>query len=128
MKKALLHFNLLMILLCLYTPGNAQQPIHTPSDRAATLTTWMEDNLHLVGNQRSLLYQINLKYAYKTEELRNSKKSSREKMNIFKVNDKARDEELKNVLTAEQFQIYQAKKAEVIKKFRQEMKQKPSGS
>jgi len=84
----------------------------------------MEDNLRLVGNQRSLLYQINLKYAYKTEELRNSKITSREKMNIFKVNDKARDEELKNVLTAEQFEIYQAKKAEVIKKFRQEMKQK----
>jgi len=84
----------------------------------------MEDNLRLVGNQRSLLYQINLKYAYKTEELRNNKMSSREKMNIFKVNDKARDEELKNVLTAGQFKIYQAKKAEVIKKFRQEMKQK----
>ena len=124
MKKKLLHFNLLIFLLCLSTLVNAQKPIHTPSDRAATLTTWMQDNLRLVGNQRSLLYQINLKYAYKTEELRNSKQSSREKLNIFKVNDKARDEELKNVLTTEQFKIYQAKKSEVIKKFRQEMKQK----
>ena len=122
MKKAWLYFNLLMILLCLFTRVNAQQPIHTAPDRAATITKWMEDNLRLVGNQRSLLYQINLKYAYKTEELRNSGKSSREKLNIFKVNDKARDEELKNVLTADQFKTYQSKKAEIIKKFRQEMK------
>ena len=124
MKKTLLYFNLWMTLLCLFTMVNAQQPIHTASDRAATITQWMQDSLRLVGNQRSLLYQVNLKYAYKMDELKNSKITSREKMHIFKVNDKARDEELKNVLTADQFKTYQSKKAEVIKKFRQEMKPK----
>ena len=124
MKKTLVHFNLLVILLCLFTNVNAQQPIHTASDRAAKVTQWMQDNLRLIGNQRSQLYQINLKYAYKMEELKNTHLSSREKVNIFKANDKARDEELKNVLTADQFKIYQAKKTEIIKKFRQEMKPK----
>jgi len=84
----------------------------------------MEDNLRLVGNQRSLLYQVNLKYAWKTEELKKSNKSSRDKMQIFKLNDKDRDAELKNVLTADQFKTYQEQKAEVIKKFREEMKSK----
>ena len=124
MKKVLLYFNLWMILLCMVTMVKAQQPIHTAPDRAAKVTQWMQDSLRLIGSQRSQLYQINLKYAYKMEELKSSTISSREKVNIFNANDKARDEEVKNVLTADQFKIYLAKKTEIFKKFRIEMKQK----
>jgi len=122
MKKTFWVFIFLIGLFCLSTRVDAQQPIHTPSDRAATVTKWMDDNLHLVGNQRAQLYQINLKYATKTEELKLSNKSSREKLHIFKENDKLRDAELKAVLDPQQFKAYQAKKSEIIKKFRKEMK------
>ena len=47
-----------------------------------------------------------------------------EKIREITDNDKAKDEELKNVLTGSQFQTYLSKKQEIKKKFNENLKQR----
>ena len=95
-----------------------------PTERAAKLTEWMKSNFQLTADQEKQAQEINLKYANKTEELRNSSGTRGQKFKKLKGYNESKDEELKKVFTAEQFKIYQAKKEEVKEEFKAKAKAK----
>jgi hypothetical protein len=93
-------------------------------ERAAKLTEWMKENLQLTADQEPKVQEINLRYANKTEELRNSPDSRSQKFKKVKSYNDAKDDELKKLLTEQQFQTYQAKKEEVKEEFKAKAKEK----
>ena len=95
-----------------------------PAERAAKLTAWMKNNLQLTPEQEKPVQEINLKYANKTEELRNSDESRSQKFKKLKDFNEAKDKELKLLFTEEQFKTYQAKKEEVKEEFKAKAKEK----
>ena len=96
----------------------------TPEERATKLTEWMKTNLELNGDQATQVQTINLKYANKNQELQTQSLSRKQKMQILKDNDKAKDAELKKVLTVDQYNSYQAKKEEIRKQMKERMREK----
>ena len=95
-----------------------------PADRAAKLTEWMKNNLQLTAEQEKPIHEINLKYANKTEELRNTDESRSQKFKKLKDYNEAKDKELKVLLTEDQYKTYQAKKEEVKEEFKAKAKEK----
>lgn len=98
---------------------------HLPPDqRASKLTEWMKTNLQLTADQEKQTQEINLKYANKTEELKNSSESKGQKLRKIKEYNESKESELKKVFTDEQFKIYQTKKEEIKDEFKAKAKEK----
>ena len=104
--------------------NSSAQKMGDAAERSAKLTEWMRINLNLTDEQLSTVRDINLKYAKKMDELKTNSLPKSEKMKQITDNDKAKDGELKNVLTASQFQTYLSKKQEIKKKFKENLKQR----
>ena len=127
MKKRFLYVVALVISLFLSGSGRSQEKSIPPAaERAEKLTEWMKTNLQLTPEQVPTVQQINLKYANKVDEVRNSSQGKMGKMKALKKDNKAKDAELKNVFTADQFKTYQSKKEEIQKKAKEEMKERKS--
>ncbi|SMO82175.1 hypothetical protein SAMN06265350_1141 [Solitalea koreensis] len=109
-------------MLFLFTRVQAQQTIPTAEERSTKLTEWMKTNLHLTAEQVPKVHDINLKYAKKTDDLMLGNHSKEDKMHITKVNNQAKEGELKMVFTEDQFKTYKAKKEEMKKEIQDEMK------
>jgi len=125
MKKILVSIFLLAILFFADNVILAQKNTSsTPEERATKLTEWMKTNLQLNSDQATQVQNINLKYASKTQELQTQSMSRKTKMQTLKENDKAKDGELKNVLTTDQYNGYQAKKEEIRKQMKERMREK----
>jgi len=125
MKKNWRFFISLIACLFLFANSYSQEKEIPPAaDRAAKLTEWMKTNLQLTAEQVSPVQEINLKYANKMDDLRKSSQGRRAKMQTLKSDNKAKDAELKKILTADQFKTYLAKKEEIKKKFKEEMKER----
>jgi hypothetical protein len=124
MKKVLMPFILLFVLLSATVSVDAQKKMATPQERADKLTEWMKTNLKLEDNQALQVQGINIKYANKTEQLQNSTLSKQQKLQALKADDTARDKELKMVMTEQQFNTYLAKKDEVKKQMKANLKAK----
>src|SRR4030095_562498 len=125
MKKILVSIFLLAILFFADNAILAQKNTSsTPEERATKLTEWMKTNLQLNSDQATQVQNINLKYASKTQELQTQSMSRKTKMQTLKENDKAKDGELKNVLTTDQYNGYQAKKEEIRKQMKERMREK----
>ena len=124
-------FNLVPVLLVVFVLGSAdtiaqeqdKEPM-PPDERAAKLTDWMKTNLQLTAEQGKPVQEINLKYAIKTEELRNTDEPRKEKFKKLKGYNEEKDQELKKVFTEEQFKLYLAKKEEVKEEFKAKAKEK----
>jgi hypothetical protein len=120
MKRILVNSFLLVGLLFTFYIAYAQKKTSsTPEERASKLTEWMKTNLQLNDDQVTQVQNINLKYANKTQGLQTQSMSRNEKMQTLKANDKAKDAELKNIFTADQYNTYQAKKDEVRKQMKE---------
>ena len=120
----------LLVALFLSFASNAQEAERetlSPEERASKLTTWMKNNLQLTDEQEKSVHEINLKYAGKTEELRNSDEPKGQKFKKLKSYNDDKDKELKGLLTAEQFKTYQAKKEEVKEEFKAKANEKRKG-
>jgi len=125
MKRVLVNSFLLTGLLFVFNFIYAQKKTSfTPEERATKLTEWMKANLQLKDDQVTQAQNINLKYANKTQELQTGAMSRNEKIQVLKDNDKAKDAELKNVFTTDQYNAYQAKKEEVRKQMKEKMREK----
>ncbi len=96
----------------------------TPAERAAKLTEWMKTNLSLTEVQLPQIEGINLKYANKMEELKNSSAGKRQKFKTLQANDSAKDAGLKAVLNSDQFKTYESKKEELKEKLKEEAKKR----
>ena len=128
MKQSLTLTVLLFVVFAL-SPGKVlaqeqeKEPM-PPAERAAMLTEWMKNNLQLTADQEKQAQEINLKYANKTEELRNSNGTRMQKFKKLKGYNESKDEELKKLFTTDQFKTYQAKKEEVKEEFKAKAKEK----
>jgi hypothetical protein len=124
MKKIMLFSFLLVPLLSLVLSVNAQdkQPMN-PQEKAQKLTDWMKTSLKLTDDQVAKVQPINLKYAQKMADTKNSSQDQNAKMAAMKADEEAKDAELKAVLTPEQYSSWQTKKAD-MKKEMKEMKEK----
>lgn len=112
---------LFMVALVIILPvlGYAQEGERepkTPEERAQKWTNWMKKELQLTAEQESSVHTINLAYAQKNETLREDERERREKLQDLRVNDEAKDKELKAVLTPEQFEKYKVKKKDMQKR------------
>src|SRR4051812_18005713 len=105
------------------TSPEGKQKQFTPEERAEKITEWMKTNLNLTEAQIQPVTDINLKYAKKNEELKASTADRKVKFKQLKSNEKAREDELKKVLTKEQIKIYQAKKNELKKMIEEKSKE-----
>ena len=125
MKRVLVSTYLLTGLLFVVHIIYAQKKTSsTPEQRASKLTEWMKTNLQLNDDHATQVQTINLKYANKTQGLQTQSLSRKQKMQTLKENDKAKDAELKTVLTHDQYNSYQAKKDEVRKQMKERMREK----
>ena len=127
MKKVAITMLVSIFFLAGINQVNSQEQM-SASTRAAKLTDWMKTNLTLNESQVSQVEAINLKYANKADELRaNSSLTKNQKVDALKVDNKARDEEFKKILTEEQYKTYQSKKGEVKKMAKEKAKMKKTG-
>jgi len=125
MKKIVVKSFFAIGLSLVFSVGHAQKKTpSTPEERANKLTEWMKTNLQLNDEQVKQAQTINLKYANKNQELQTGSMSRKEKMQILKENDKAKDAELKNLFTADQYKNYRAKKEEIRKQMKEKMREK----
>ncbi len=116
---------LFVFLLITVVTGRAQDKSIPPAaDRAAKLTEWMKTNLQLTDEQLPKIQDINLKYANKADELRSMSGGKRQKLQKLKSDGHAKDGELKTVLTQDQYKIYESKKAELQKQFKEKAKER----
>lgn len=113
----LLGLILMLVVQVTYTQLVYARNQESPEQRAKMLSDSMTIRLHLTTNQQLVIRNINLKYAKKMQkEVIETDKSKLSKYmkatSIF--HDK--DDELKKILTKEQFDQYQKMKSEQMKK------------
>lgn len=121
---------LIMLFLFVFTNTSLfsqQKDIPSASERATKLTDWMKTNLQLADDQVPKVQDINMKYANKMDELKNSAAAKRQKLLTLKENDTAKDAELKQVFTDSQYNTYMTKKEELKKQLKQELKERKAG-
>jgi len=92
-----------------------QMQKRTPEERAKRQTEWMEKNLSLTQDQDSKVYNIVLKYAQMMQNTSSSPNVPETQRQGIMT---ARDNELKGVLTGDQFQKFQAHETEMREKMR----------
>jgi hypothetical protein len=118
-----------IILLAMVCRAEAQQQGGGDAEAWANkLTNWMKTTLTLSEEQLPPVEEINLKYANKLYALKRNTIPRRQKLEVLKDNNAAKDEELKKVFTPDQFKLYQSKKQEIIKQMKQKIKEKKKGA
>ena len=98
----------------------------TPEERAEFLTQWMQSELSLDSAVVPVVYDINLKYSKKNQKIMDSGDQKIQKYKSFKATSEAKDSELKNIFTLEQYNLYQEKKDELRQKMKERYRQKNS--
>jgi hypothetical protein len=125
MKKILSTFLVPLLAVGFCVTAHSQQTSGFSAERhAAKLNDWMKTNLQLTGEQIPKVEEINLKYAKRLEALQAKTIPRRQKLDILKADDKDKEKELKNVFTVDQFKKYQAKKNELKKQMKENIKKK----
>ncbi|PWT74481.1 MAG: hypothetical protein C5B59_11115 [Bacteroidetes bacterium] len=112
----------LLLGLSLLLMGGSIVKAQSAADRAAKTTDWMKSNLKLSDDQVQKVTDINLRYAKTMDSLAQSTKTKEAKMDEFRKCNKMKDDDLKSVLNEDQFKEYLAKKDEMKKKLKEEMK------
>jgi len=119
MRNLLKGISLVAILLSA-TATFAQQamPQKTPQERAQNQTQWMQKNLSITDDQGKKIYDIILKYAQQTDAARAEGPGKDRRAEMQAINS-GRENELKAVLTGDQYQKYQAHQQEMREKMRE---------
>lgn len=102
----------------------------TPELRAGILTMIMKRELKLTADQENAVKEMNLRYTRKSDEIIRTSKRDLQTFRRLHKHMKKKDAELKDILTHEQFKIYEKKKEEFrkkVKQFRKERKKTNSG-
>src|SRR5437660_9597016 len=94
----------LIVPSVLFAQGRMQP--RTPEEKAQNQTRWMKNNLALTPEQANKAYDINLYYARETENEKNMPPSPDKKAQRQGIK-RNKDQDLKAVLTGEQYQRYQ---------------------
>lgn len=120
----------MMLVVTLVAAGVCQQAVAqttertrlTAEERAQKWTDWMKTELALTSEQEPKVHAINVKYADQMDEIKAEAGDRRSKLKEARAGSKAKDEELKAVLTPEQFTKYSEKKQEMQQKIRENRK------
>lgn len=96
----------------------------TPAERADFQTNLMVEKLKLSDQQVETIRTVNLKYAEKAEEIYNSQKKNFRKLKEMRKIKENKDEELKTILSDEQYKTYEKNKKEMREKMREGIKDK----
>lgn len=109
--------SLIFLALFLLPVAHAQEG-STPEQRAKTLTEKMKTELTLTDSQYDKVYEVNLKYAVKNQEILKGSGNKLSKFKSLKSTNEDKSDEMKNLLTEEQYKKYE----ELQKEQRQEAK------
>ena len=118
--KALVKKSLVLVLVSLFVFSvSAQRPDRnskmTPEDRAAKQTEMMAKQLDLTADQQAKIQAINLKYSQQMATKQSQAKEDRQQnMENMKTQMEAKNAEIKQVLTPEQFDKWQAQRKEMM--------------
>ncbi|MBT1710811.1 hypothetical protein KK062_21395 [Fulvivirgaceae bacterium PWU5] len=104
------------------TAQTAERTSLTAEERAQKWTDWMKKELTLTAEQEPRVHAINVKYADQMDGIKAEEGDRRSKFKEVRETNKAKDEELKAVLTPEQFTKYTEKKQERQQKMRENRK------
>ena len=118
-KRTLLFVALIFSGVCI---AHAQTKSFTPEERAQKWDDWMKKELAITPDQEAGVHSINLKYAQMNEQLKDSEANRRSKFQEVKANENGKENELKQVLTKEQFKSYQEKKKDMQKQMIQSIR------
>ncbi|QGY44628.1 hypothetical protein GM418_13430 [Maribellus comscasis] len=115
-KKIIIAFFISIVTLGAF----AQNPNSdkTPEERASFQTEWMTENLTLFEEQVPKIDSLNLVYAKKMEALKEIQGRFNQLREAKKIAGEKEDE-LKQILTKDQFKIYQDKKSELREKMKE---------
>ncbi len=86
----------------------AQQDKHTPEEKAKRMTDSLKTNLSLTDSQYSKVYDLNVNYITKIQELRKQTGSKEDKMQAFKDLHKSQRKDINAILTKEQMEKLKA--------------------
>ena len=117
--KALVKKSFVLVLVSLFVFSvSAQRPDKssktTPEDRATRQTEMMTKQLNLTADQQAKIKEINLKYSQQQVGQRSqAKEQMKQNRENMKTQMNARDAEIKQVLTPEQLEKWQAKRNEM---------------
>jgi hypothetical protein len=128
MKKFISLMAILLLVPALAMAQMDELKNTTPEERAAALTKMMDSSLSLDEKTSAAVSEINLKYAKETQALMDSSGPKLGKLMTFRQNAQAKDEELKGVLSPEQYALYEQKKDEMQATMKQKMKEKYEAS
>ncbi len=117
--KGKLVFAMMLFACMLFATQGFAQGMRSPEERAKMTTDRMKESLSLDETQTKSVYDINLKYAKKNEEIFKGDGDRAAKMKEIGDLQEAKDKEFKAVLTDKQYGDYQ--------KMVQEMKSRPRG-
>jgi len=118
-------FVIMLVVLCgcsrlSASPSNIMT---LPSEqRAKMITDWMDRELTLDTAAEEKVHQINVKYARLNQDIYNAKAGRRAALKKIKANEKAKDLELKPVLTDGQYVTYLEKKNELRAYLKEQLK------
>jgi hypothetical protein len=100
----------------------------TPQERAGIQTAFMKSKLGLQGAELAKVEAVNMKYAEQAEPVIKGSEMGFRKMRQMESIQKAKDAELKSVLTPDQYAKYQASRAEMKQKFEEAIAKKAGAS
>ena len=100
----------------------------TPEQRAKALTEMMTTKLGLNPEQTSKVANLNLTYANKMEPLIKGSEGPLVKMREMRQINQAKEAELKQILTPQQFENYLASKEQMREKMMEKIQQKAGGA
>lgn len=95
----------------------------TPEKIAEVQTKMLSDKLELDSAKNKQLYELNLKYANKLQEVKNISKRKK-KVKDFKAMNNDKDKEMKDLFSDEQYKMYVAYKQEMQDKMKQRIQER----
>ncbi len=116
--------SILAFIALISTQLNAQKAKESPEQRAAKQTEWMKQELSLSDQQLPKVAAINLKFVNIATEIRNSNLDEAQTKAKLKEVNRQRLQELKQVLTPEQWDKFRALLKEKKQKQNQNQNQK----
>jgi Spy/CpxP family protein refolding chaperone len=99
----------------------------TPEERAEVQTAFMKSKLGLTADQTTKVADINLRYAQKMDPVIKGSSGLLTKRRQMNEVNREKEAELKQALSAEQFQKYLDSKEEMREKFEEEIEEKARG-
>ncbi len=105
----------MMLMGCFFLVANVTnaQQAKSAEDRAKAMTDKMKEKLTLDDNQYQKVYDVNLKYAKKADEIAAGSGDKKSKAESLKTQLEAKDKDMKGILTSDQYKKYEDIKHEL---------------